>query len=539
MKQIFTLFLFLLFLISCNSITKNNAQLRKEISPELLKKDVEFSKNQLLTKHVDIDWYHPKSEIIKTMDSLKNNLKSPMKPNDFSRELQNTISKFGHRHNSVTVLKIKPTKIQKKHIRKTQGPMSQLVLQSLGDRILLKKIVKKDSVENINTELLAINDIPYKDFSLKYKGFRNGDGYNKTMDKYFLDRSYVTYVSNEIGFVDSINLTLKKQDSVFTRTVTRIFPKEKNQTAKNIAKKNDKTETLNKSEKVRKRLIAKQKRKIKSYFGYSQETLEYQREILFPVKEDSSVAVLKIKNFTSGAGKKGYNYIFDSINKLKIKNLILDIRNNGGGKINHINQLYAHLTTNTQSKNVFADSAKVSSKTAVANLLFNKFNPVLHTIFLPVTLGAYTKLLLLTRKKSDGNYYFKFSPIFNKKITVKNKYTGNLYVLANGGSYSASSIISSSLRNDGKAIFVGEETGGDYNGTVAGQFKCDKLKYSNVNLCYGIMKITPNTSQDLKGRGIFPDKAVELNFDDLLQNKDPQLNWILQNLKKIEIIQAL
>jgi C-terminal processing protease CtpA/Prc len=40
-----------------------------------------------------------------------------------------------------------------------------------------------------------------------------------------------------------------------------------------------------------------------------------------------------------------------------------------------------------------------------------------------------------------------------------------IYVMINGGSFSASSLISSNLKTP-KVTFVGEETGGAFNGTV-------------------------------------------------------------------------
>ena len=116
-------------------------------------------------------------------------------------------------------------------------------------------------------------------------------------------------------------------------------------------------------------------------------------------------------------------------------------------------------------------------------------------------------------------------------INPDKKYKGNLYVLTNGMSYSASSIISASIQNDGKAIFVGEETGGDYNGTVAGQFIDYKLSESKLKLHVGLMTYRPNTSRELKGRGIIPDIPIKMSFEDLINKKDPQLDWILNDIK--------
>lgn len=100
MKPIFILFL-LGLVVSCNSVQKHNQHISKEISVENLQKDVDFVKKKLLKKHTDIDLYLPKDSIVFKLDSLKNSLKTPMKPNDFSRELSKVISQFGHGHTYV------------------------------------------------------------------------------------------------------------------------------------------------------------------------------------------------------------------------------------------------------------------------------------------------------------------------------------------------------------------------------------------------------------------------------------------------------
>jgi C-terminal processing protease CtpA/Prc len=46
-----------------------------------------------------------------------------------------------------------------------------------------------------------------------------------------------------------------------------------------------------------------------------------------------------------------------------------------------------------------------------------------------------------------------------------NAFKGKIYVMINGGSFSASSLISSNLKLK-RVTFVGEETGGAFNGTV-------------------------------------------------------------------------
>ena len=104
--------------------------------------------------------------------------------------------------------------------------------------------------------------------------------------------------------------------------------------------------------------------------------------------------------------------------------------------------------------------------------------------------------------------------------------------MINGGSFSASCILSSSLKSNPNVTFVGEETGGAFNGTVAGIMPVVKLPNSKIALRLGLMDIQTINQTDIVGRGIFPDKEIVQTVQDKITTKDPELQWILNDLKK-------
>ena len=119
----------------------------------------------------------------------------------------------------------------------------------------------------------------------------------------------------------------------------------------------------------------------------------------------------------------------------------------------------------------------------------------------------YSYIFFKVHKNADGNYYYRSNTKPEKKD--ENAFGGKLYVMINGGSFSASSIISSNLKGSKRATFVGEETGGAYNGCVAGQMPMIKLPYSKIQMRVGLVAIKPFYSSELDGRGIFPDKEIK------------------------------
>ena len=524
--------------MSCVSVEKYNTHIDKDISVDNLRKDVDVAKKKLLTKHVDIDLYHSKNVIENRLDSFRNSLQNPMKPNDFQREFSKVISSFGHGHTTLSYLQKRATKEEKKKYKKSKSPFTFIDFKEYNERLYLLKNRSKDSTLVRDGEILAINGISFNDFYKENSGIRKGDGFIKTLDGYILTNYYSAFVRNKIGMTDSIVLTMVKNDSIFNQTIIREYTKKKDKKS-NISVKNDsipikkvekvaKTK-LSKEDKKRKKELAKHKSDVKKYFVYNKSKNDYQRELIFPNKEDSTVAIFKIKSFSISHGKKAYPFIFDSIKKLNIDNLILDVRDNGGGYVSDINYLYSFLTTRNKKQMVTSDDVKVNSKFTMINKYFRKPDVIGYTVGLPLTLYASVKSLFDISKKKDG-YYLDIKK--NKSLlNQENKYQQNLYVLTNGMSYSATAILSAALQNEGKAIFVGEETGGDYNGTVAGQFIDFKLSNSKLKLLIGIMDYKPNTSRDLIGRGVMPNIPIDMTFDDILNKRDPQLDWILNDIK--------
>ncbi len=537
MNKIFTL-LIVTFFSSCVSVQKYNAHIDKKIDVDKLQQDVDYTKEKLLTKHVDIDLYHSKQIIANRLDSFKNSIHQPMLPNDFSREFSKVISSFGHGHTTLSMLRKRTEKAEAKKYKKTKSPFSLIELKTLDGRLFFEKNKNiKDSSLIKQGEILAINGISYQDFRKDNIGVRKGDGFITSLDEYLLPVYYTAKLRNVIGNTDSITLSLVKNDSIFTEIVRREYPKKKGKNLRDekkvdVVKSEDKKtekKKLTKEEKLLAKKRYKHKEDIKKYFGYNKSRNDYQRELIFPNPEDSTTLVLKIKSFSIGHGKEAYPFIFDSIERLKVKNLVLDIRNNTGGYVSDINYLYSFLKANDEVKMAISNEVKVGSKFTMINKYFNKPNVIGHTFGLPLVLYGSVKSLFDIKK--ENNDYFLNTKKKKYAINPDKKYKGNLYVLTNGMSYSASSIISASIQNDGKAIFVGEETGGDYNGTVAGQFIDYKLSESKLKLHVGLMTYRPNTSRELKGRGIIPDIPIKMSFEDLINKKDPQLDWILNDIK--------
>lgn len=511
-KRIF-LFLFIICFAQCSTIKKDNAHLQQFLSVNQLQKDVDFTHKKFQKLHPKLHYYISKENLDYKFDSLKTTINKPLTPLQFYKKLSPIVAAIKQGHSYV----IPPEKLFSKKetkaiIKKGIGPFSQFDFSFSNDKLYIIKNKSSNKTIVTGTEVLSVNGIQPANFINEYNHYYSSDGFNTTFKKQIAAKRFVSFFTTEYGIKDSLQYVLKFNDSIKSITIKRfdkdsIPKKEKKTIQKTVPIDKEKQHTL------------KRKKRIN---GYDKLTNNFIKELRF-LPKDSSVAILKIRGFKSGKFRKFYRESFAEIQKRNTKTLIIDLRNNGGGRLSEIIDLYSYLADSTF---VFLQKSEVVSKASLFNgAYFNKGSvpvKVIKSIFSPFVYGY---LLFTVKKDKDGLNYFATE---NKPHSIhKNAFGGKIYVLINGGSFSASSIISSNLKGSHRATFVGEETGGDYNGTVAGFMPILKLPFSELKIRIGIMNMTPHYQTKILGHGIFPDVSITPTLEDKIQEKDPELDWIL------------
>ena len=234
-----------------------------------------------------------------------------------------------------------------------------------------------------------------------------------------------------------------------------------------------------------------------------------------------------MRSFTNGNYKKFYKESFTKIDSAKTKHFVLDLRDNGGGRISEIDYLYSYLTDKDYQ---FITESEVKSRTPFLKSFMSNTTP--NSLKVPSALlyPIVATHNFLKTKKRDGKIYYKFNKHTKIKEPNELNYNGKLYVLINGNSFSASSLLSTHLKATKRATFVGEETGGAYNGTVAGIYKLYQLPISKIKVRMGLMQIEAPQKQNPDGYGIKPDFEILCNLKDIQSNIDTELEWVLKDI---------
>ncbi len=523
MKKLILLLSVILASTSCTSVKKHNSQVNEPISVVKLKKDVDFAYQKLQKLHPDLYWYVSKEQLDFKFDSLKTTISKPLTSYEFYTKITPVINEVRQGHLAIFPnSKIWSKKETQDLNKKGMGPFSQFEFMIFDDKLYVAKNNSIDSTIAVGSEIVSINSVSTEKLLKKYRKLMTSDGYNTTFYKHQLPKKFSNFYVNENGIKDSLLYEFKCDDSIKSVWIAR---KKTDKAATN--KKDSVAKKLTKAEKKNLAIENNKKRKYNSINGYDASTKTFQRSLNF-IEKDSSVAVLKIKSFSVGNYEPFYKEAFKRIKDNKSKFLILDLRGNPGGRLSEINNLYSFVA---DSAIAFADKSEVATKTSFLKREY--FNggittKVLKSIFYPL----YVSFIYLKVKKEGDKYYYYTNE--NKvKPLREDRFKGKMYVLIDGGSFSASSIISSNLKGSKRAIFVGEETGGAFNGTVAGQMPIIELPNSHVKLRVGLMKIVAHYKTEEVGHGIRPDIEITPTLADKINGNDPEMNWILEDINKI------
>ena len=518
-----TLFIFTVLVIaSCSSVKNQNAHLNDLISVEDLKSDVDVTYQKMKDLHPKLYWYISEKNLTFKFDSLKSTITKPITSFEFYKKLAPVVGSVGQGHMIVLPKIKKYDKSQMAGIKKKGvGPLSQFEFELFDNKMYVVKNKSYDKSIKVGSEVVEVNGKKTQEYLKEYNKLFTSDGYNTTFKKNRLPRWFGRFFTQENGIKDTINYTFKFKDSTKLISIYRKI-------VDTVGTGKQKLKVLTELEKRIAKTKAKALKIKNDVEGYDKETKEYRRNLRF-IEKDSAVAIIKIRGFSEGDYETFYEESFKKIKDYKSKTLIIDLRFNGGGRLSEINNLYSYLS---EKEYIFLQESPIASKTSLFNMEYFK-GPIywlpLKVVASPIVYGfAYFKV----HKKNDGNYYG--SMMTKTKKIKETAFKGKIYVLINGGSFSASSIISSNLQGSKRAIFVGEETGGAFNGTVAGQMPNVKIPNSDMKLHLGLLGCIPFYQTEKEGHGIYPDKEIIITLQDRIDGLDPELNWILEDLKKSE-----
>ncbi len=143
-----------------------------------------------------------------------------------------------------------------------------------------------------------------------------------------------------------------------------------------------------------------QERKLNDYVAASN---SYNRSFKF-LDKDSTVAYIKVKSFSREYSDEFYKKTFAKIKKAKSDYLIIDVRNNYGGSLYEINNLYSYLTNKPFT--LIKPSQVTSRDIPLRTNYFRKSNPLDYAIK-SISYPSYFFAQAFSTYKKDGKVFYK------------------------------------------------------------------------------------------------------------------------------------
>jgi hypothetical protein len=367
-----------------------------------------------------------------------------------------------------------------------------LDVKILNDKLFVIRNLSANKKLLVGSEIMAINGISAVNLLNDLRRKQNADGYGTNFKDRIIERSLRWKFATFINQPDSFELEVKEYRTEQQKRLT-------------IAAQS--TESID--------------QEIKKSAMISE------RPLYFSVDVENNVAILKLGSFMAKNLKKqnGQNLrktikrSFKQLHGSKVDNLIIDIRGNTGGKVFATPLVFSYLTDENfkvEERILFKHGYNFSYPQYLNR---NKFNDWFNS--------------KLDKKVNDSTYEWHLHKITRKTFREKrNRYKGRVYVLINGMTASAGAELASIISAHNKAIFVGEETGGDFNGVNGFDRTYLHLPHSDIGVLIagwrGIMAWKQNENI---GHGVVPTYEVHPTIDDLLLGKDTEMKFIFQMIK--------
>ena len=206
---------------------------------------------------------------------------------------------------------------------------------------------------------------------------------------------------------------------------------------------------------------------------------------------------------------------FAELSRRGTKNLIIDLRGNSGGRDDSVPLLFSYLAA--QEFRVYERIHMTPYQPTFRQYTDNDFTPAAgfpefspDSGFLkPDPDGGW----LLTERKS-GNHTYQ---------PADNRFQGAVYILIDGGSFSATADFAATAAFHQRATFIGEETGGVAEGNNSGVEIGLTLPESHLHLGIPIYAYVNAVDKGNHGRGTIPAHIVTQRIDYLARGRDTAL----------------
>lgn len=474
----------LFVLISCTDMTaQQEYDNLKKYSNEELKEDVFYLKRLLTEGHPGLYWYSSQNDFEKSFNQIVNSLNDSLTELEFLNKvaLLNNVIKCSHSD-------IRPSNDYNDFWKDSVNLIPFNIMRVNSDYFIYQNLSDHKEL-HFGTKLISINDIPIEEIVKHLLPYIPSDGDNQTRKYHALKNGFYRYYSYyRNSTTKEFKIRYENEDGKSSEILT---------------------EGLKKVAFDEKRMALNQ--------AHSK-----QSPIVFEVLDSNSTAVLKIRSFRSDLMEKKQivfeDYIqecFEQIQNSKTKNLIVDLRGNGGGYSEYAAVLFSFLTDSTFQ---YCKKQTVTTDRLIDGIDYD----------IPKTFNGFPEGIIF----KNGQFIYTKHSVLGWRKPSEPSFSGNVYFLIDGECSSTTSELASLAQDQNIGTFIGQEVGGCFMGNTGGVLGWFELPNSKLKVRIGMVKYEMVNSQVLNKQGVLPDFEVNYTVEDIIQGNDLEMKVAFEEIKK-------
>jgi hypothetical protein len=481
-------------LICCLFITATikaqNKPLRlPKFSAGQLQEDFRLLQKILEANHPSLYWYTPKDSMDAFFANSINSIKDSMDEVQFKNKVAWVVSKIRCGHTTVRF-----SKSFTKNASRYRFPSFPLYLKAWGDSlVVLGSLFPKDSVFTRGTIITSVNGRSNRELMDTLFQFISSDGYSFNYKSQVLSGNFPGWYKTVMGLDSSYQVGYI--DSTGQQAVARI---------KNFIPRKDsftKKQPLLPVEKPSRRQIRKAR------------LLDLRNMV---IDTALNTAFMHLSSFSGGGLRGFFRRSFRTIRRQAIQNLVIDLRENGGGKVTNSILLSKYLSDHPfkVGDSVIAISRKLRyAKYIHPSLLY----------WLGMNFGAH--------KEKDGLIHFRRYETHYFQPDKRFHFNGQVVLIQGGYSFSATTMFIATVKGQENIHIAGEESGGGFYGNSAMYLPEIKLPNTGLHIELPLYRLVMDKNRP-KGHGIIPDILIPPSSYAIKKGFDPKMQKVREIIRE-------
>lgn len=447
------------------------------LSPNQLQEDLRILRTELEKVHPGLYTYTPKSQLDAVFDNISMQLKEPLSALQFFRLLMPLHRAIGNNHT-----KIYPPEDYVRALT-TDLPRLPLRLYWYQDSLFVTEDVSQENQIGQGSQITSING---EDALAVFRFLADQlttDGHNLSYPFTLTGLGFSRYYGYFKGTPETFQIGYKTPAGIQKEISLRGIPVPE--------------------------IMANREARIKKVAP--KDEFDFQVENGVGTMRLSTFQIDPSSNITPKAYKAFLKSTFSRLANERIKSLVLDLRDNGGGFPEAANHLLSYLISETvyPSKGEYALVNGISPPHYYEEEMFFK-----HFNRQPL--------------KWDGQYYQVKGAARTKVKPASTTFRGKLLVLINSRCASATTELLGQVASHCTATFLGEETGGNPVTQAASDLLTLVLPNSQLKVQMPMIRSVMNVTFENDGHGLKPDIPFRPSIRDVLSGKDTLLKLALK-----------